>query len=468
MTNEFKTAFKLIGILDETFPGTSSLIVGGAVRDYLLDIPVSDVDIATNVPFEDLAVNFSLSDITKSTVNAQPVSIIEFEGFKFEIAAFRTDSFGVEGRSNNESTIVNSFEVDSSRRDITINAMGINSSNLIVDPQHGRSDLINRRVRAVGIPSMRFREDATRILRVFRFAAKLNFNVEAETYVAARFNRWRLTDRDQISPESIAKEFYKAAQDGPTLSRFLQLLDDAEILEDILPEFTALHGFDHHPLHHPEGGSTVIGHILECLIVSRSKDPVVNLGILFHDLGKAVTRGVNARGFSSYHGHERAGVPITRAVFDRLKFNDLSHSDKEAILFATDRHMLIHNLSKLKFTTLAKLVLNPHWKVLVDVAFADEASRGVFLFNEEEFKGKIADAENRVHNVAEDSDKLRVKLRDFVDGNRVMEWFPLVSENKTLLGKIMPEVKDWITSSISEGVHPTEDQIKSFIKTNFF
>ena len=464
MTAEFETAFRLIGLLDHEFPGTSSLIVGGAVRDHLLGIPVSDVDIATNIPFEELSQKFILADITKSTVNAQPVSIIEFDGFKFEIAAFRTDSFGEEGRANNVATKVSTFQEDSARRDITINAMGINSRNEIVDPQYGRSDLIDRQVRAVGIPAMRFREDATRILRLFRFAAKLDFTIEEDTFAAACHNKWRLLDRNQISPESIAKEFYKAAYNGPQLARFLELLNHAKILEDLLPEFTDLIGFEHSPIHHPEGNSTVIGHILECLIHSRSNDPVVNLGILFHDLGKAVTRSVAKSGFSSYHGHERAGVPIAKRVFDRMKFNDLSHEDKEAILFATDRHMLVHSISMLKFTTIVKLVHNPAWRVLVDVAYADEASRGPDLFDADVFNRKILAAETKIHNVAENAKDLRVKVRNSVDGNRVMEWFPEVVSDKTILSKIIPDTQDFIVSSFAKGITPSEDEIKGFIR----
>lgn len=253
MTVEFENARALIIELDEAFPGTQSLIVGGAVRDFLMSIPCSDVDIATNVPFDQLAQRFELRDITKSTINAQPVSVIHYNGFAFEIAAFRADSAGVEGRGNNAPVIVGSFHEDAARRDITINAMGINSKNQVVDPVYGRTDLMNNVVRAVGIPAMRFREDATRILRVFRFAAKFNFDIEEDTLQAAKHNKWRLLDREQISPESIAKEFYKAASDGPLLSRFIMLLQDAGILSDLLPEFTAMEGFTHDNFYHPEG-----------------------------------------------------------------------------------------------------------------------------------------------------------------------------------------------------------------------
>lgn len=463
MTSEFSTALALINQLDERFPGTQSLIVGGAVRDFLLDVPVSDVDIATNVPFDQLEKEFDLRDITKNTVNAQPVSVIHFDGFSFEIAAFRTDSFGVEGRANNAPVIVNDFAADAARRDITINAMGINSKNLVVDPQFGRTDLIDQKIRAVGIPAMRFREDATRILRVFRFAAKFNFQIEEDTLQAAKHNKWRLLDRAQISPESVAKELFKAASSGPQLMRFIMLLHDAGILTDHLPEFTALEGFTHDPQWHPEGSATVIGHILECLRISEFNDPVVNLAILFHDLGKAVTRGDKANGHSNYHGHEEAGVPIVQGIFDRLRFADLSAEDKDAILFAVERHMLIHNLSDLSTKTLVKLVRNPGWNVLKAVGFADEHCRFLNGYDRGPFDAKILAAEEKVARIAANKDDLRLKVKAFVDGNKVQEWFPQVKRDITVLKPILSQCADFILEQLDQGRTPTEEEIKNLI-----
>jgi tRNA nucleotidyltransferase/poly(A) polymerase len=461
MTPEFFTALELIGNLDREFPGTSSLIVGGAVRDRLLGISAHDVDIATNVPFDQLAARYDLNDITKNTVNAQPVSIITYNGFSFEIAAFRADVAGIQGRANNISEIVQTFEEDSARRDITINAMGIDSNDRVVDPQNGRLDLIDELVRAVGNPFERFKEDATRILRVFRFAAKLNFGIETGTFTAAVANKYRLLNRDEISPESIAKEIFKAASDGPTLMRFLMLLNDAGILEDILPEFTALEGFTHDPQWHPEGGATVIGHIYECLRVSRSSDPVVNIGILLHDLGKAVTRGEKDNGHSNYHGHEEAGVPIAQEIFDRLRFPDLSAEDKDAILFAVERHMLVHNIEDLAVRTLTKLILNPGWEVLKEVSYADEVSRHVDGIDSDPYNAKVLAAEEKVHRIASNRDDLRLKVKAFVDGNVLQNWFPETKTNPKILKPMLAGLADFILERLDQNDPPSEEEVHS-------
>jgi tRNA nucleotidyltransferase (CCA-adding enzyme) len=461
MTFEFNTALDLIAKLDEAFPGTQSLIVGGAVRDYFLNVPAHDVDIATNVPFEQLALYFELQDITKNTVNAQPVSIIVHCGVAFEIAQFRTDSTGTD-RKSNVATVVSTFEEDSARRDITINAIGLDRNQKIIDPQGGRQDLINELVTCVGDADTRFQEDATRILRVLRFAAKLNFSIHPDTLDAVIRNCGLLTDRERISPESIAKEIFKAAHDGVVFARFIQLLDLTGISSLILREWIDLNGFTHDPIHHPEGGSTVQGHILECLVQGGfTNDPVANIGIFCHDLGKAVTRGVKDNGQSNYHGHEGAGVPIVEALFDRLRFNDLSSGDKEDILFATEKHMLVHNLRELSTRTIARLVLSKGWNVLKQVAFADEASRGPDLFNREEFTAKIAWAEEKVRNIAKNRDELRLRVKEHVDGNKLLEWFPVLQSNRKLLSPLLEFLAEFILETIDLGETPSQEDIKS-------
>lgn len=462
MTFEFQIALDLIGKLDDAFPGTQSLIVGGAVRDFLIGVDSHDVDIATNIPFESLAQTFELQDITKNTVNAQPVSIIVYNGIPFEIAQFRTDSVGT-SRKENVATIAQTFEEDSARRDITINAMGLDRNQKIIDPQNGRADLISNTIRCVGNPDVRFEEDATRILRVLRFAAKFPYDIAFDTAVAIRRNRQRLLDRDQISPESIAKEIYKAASgSGVTLARFIQLLDNFGISQLILPEWTALQGFTHDPQWHPEGGSTVQGHIRECLVQGNFEgDAVANLAILFHDLGKATTRGVKDNGHSNYHGHERAGVPIVQGIFDRLRFSDLSAQDKEDILFATEKHMLVHNLRDLSVRTLSKLILSPSWNVLKQVSFADEASRGADLFDQDEFTDRLQWAESRVNNIAKNKDELRLKVKEHVDGNKLLAWFPELADNRKWMAPLLSTLADFILECIDAGAVPSQDDIRT-------
>jgi tRNA nucleotidyltransferase/poly(A) polymerase len=433
-------------------------IVGGVPRDLLMGNEIDDVDLATNIPVEELEKHFKLKNISKS--DSQPVYAILWGDYVYDLAKFRTDSGDI-GRQSNVSTETDSFQKDTERRDLSINAFGLDENGKIVDYQGGLEDLKNKIVRAVGDPKQRFLEDATRILRVFRFAAKMDFEIEPKTKQAAIELKNLLQDPKAISKESISKEFYKSAKSGVTLMNFLKKLQDTKILHDILPEFTNMEGFDHDPEHHPEGDSQVLGHIYECLRASPFTDPVINLAVLFHDFGKATTRGKKDNGFSNYHGHESAGVPIVEEIFQRLRFPELSQQDKKHILAAVDRHMLIHGLDKLNIKTLTKLVQDPAWDVIKAVGYCDEASRGAGLFNEQEFNDKIARAEAKVSNIGGNQDETRLRIKQYIDGQKLMTWFPILQHDKSHFKDIMQAIQDYILETLNDGGEPDQEEIKA-------
>lgn len=463
--DELRVAVELMKIIKEKFPNGEIYIVGGVPRDIILGAEIDDVDLATNIPFESLAKDFQLRNISKN--DSQPVYDIGYEGIHFDLAAFRADVQGEEdGRKNNIATTVDSFEVDTRRRDITLGALGLDENGTIVDYQGGLVDIKNKMIRAVGDAKERFKEDATRILRVFRFAAKMDFDIDPDTEKAAIELKGLLSNPDLISQESIAKEFYKVAKSGTGLANFLIKLDKSGILRDILPEFTAMEGFTHNPKHHPEGGSTVLGHILECLKVSPYKDPVINLAVLFHDFGKATTRGEKG-GHSTYYGHEAAGVPIVESIFQRLKFNELSAQDKKHILAAVSRHMLIHNLDTLNIKSLTKLVLDPSWEVVKSVGYCDEASRGAPLFDPNAFAEKIDRAEGKVKNLGSDKDALRLKIKQYLDGNRLLSWFPSLNKNRTIIKDVMQFGQDYILNQLELNRQPDELEIRDILEKQF-
>ena len=433
-------------------------IVGGVPRDLLMGNAIDDVDLATNIPVEELEKHFELRNISKN--DSQPVYAILWKGYVYDLAKFRTDSGDI-GRQSNISTETDSFEKDTERRDLTINSFGLDEEGKIVDYQGGLEDLKNKIVRAVGDAKQRFLEDATRILRVFRFAAKMDFEIEDNTKAAAIELKHLLQDPKAISQESISKEFFKSAKTGQTLANFLKKLQDTKILHDILPEFTTMEGYDHDPQHHPEGDSQVLGHIYECLKASPYKDPVINLAVLFHDFGKATTRGKKDNGFSNYHGHESAGVPIVEEIFKRLRFAELSPQDKKNILAAVDKHMLVHNLDKLNIKTLTKLIQNPSWETIKAVGYCDEASRGSGLFNKQEFWEKIKRAEEKVSNIGGSEDDTRKLLKQYFSGDKLMQWFPILVKDKSKFKDITAALQEYVLEELNAGREPNEEEMKT-------
>lgn len=203
----------------------------------------------------------------------------------------------------------------------------------------------------------------------------------------------------------------------------------------------------------------VLDHIYECLNVSPYKDPVINLAVLFHDFGKATTRGSKPNGFSSYHGHEAAGVPIVEGIFQRLKFNELSPQDKKNILAAVDRHMLVHNLDKLAIKTLTRLIQSPAWETIKAVGYCDEASRG-HLFNEQEFWAKIQRAEEKVGQLGANQDDTRKKVKQYFDGQRLMEWFPILKRDKSKFKDIVAALDEYVLETLNVGNEPDQEEMK--------
>lgn len=454
--DELRVAVEMMKKINRLFPNGEIYIVGGVPRDLLMGNDVDDVDLATNIPFDELSLHFELRDISKA--GSQPVHKINYGDYSFDLAQFRVDS-KTYGRANNVSKITKSFKDDTARRDISINSFGLTADGEIIDYQNGIEDINNKVIKAVGDAKERFMEDASRILRIVRFAAKLGFRIEASTRQAIVDLKEMLNDRSVISNEAISKEFYKAAKSGKTLRKFVEGLSDVGILQQIMPEFHAMDGMMHEPEHHPEGESKVVGHILECLAASKFSDPVINLGVLFHDFGKANTYALRDNRHT-YHGHEAAGVPVVENIFKRMVFPDLSAEDKDYILFATANHMLVHNLDGLNTKTLTKLVNNPGWEVLKAVSYCDEASRGPGMFNAQKFNEKIKRAEEKVA-VLGNAEELRKKIKQHIDGAKLMKWFPFLSvgRNQAHIGLVLPQLQDMVLAKMGRGEEINDEEL---------
>lgn len=456
-------AVSLVKSIETSYPGSTTLIVGGSVRDLILQRPVTDIDIATNVPIENLVRDYKTHDIGKSKDFG--IVVIEFSGNTYEVAHFRQDGTYSDNRHPDAVNFVDTFKADSARRDFTINSMGITDTGALIDYNGGLADISNRVIETVGNASERFNEDAIRILRAARFAATLDFQIGMNTHAAMVSCRNLLAN---ISKERIAGELYKAAKSGLTLARFIEKLDEVGILEDILPEVHAFHPFVHALKHHPEGGGRVFGHVMEAIRVSRSTDPIVNVSILFHDLGKATTY-VNRDGKHTYYGHEQAGVPIIAKIAERLKF---SADDTKSFQFAAANHMHVHNLDKLSIKKLVQIVNDENWSILREVSFADEACRGPGLFDPVVFKTKIDNAEERVQklNARGGPNGLKRRIKEHVDGNRLLEWIPELNEkeNRKQIGVVLSTVQDWLLKNIDEGLSFTQDEVIGKARETFY
>jgi len=443
---------ELCGEIEMLEPNAEALIVGGVVRDLLLGKEIHDVDIATNVDTEKISQHFKSVDIGKSKTFG--IVSVQYKGFNFEVAHYREEQGSADSRHPDVVKGVSSFELDSARRDFTINSLGITKEGMIIDYQNGLEDLKNKIIRAVGRPQDRFIEDALRILRAARFSSKFGFSIEPETkHAMSELNHMV----DSLSKERVQEELIKAANSGSNLANYITQLDESGILERVLPEITKLKGMEQSVIHHPEGDA--FQHTIAALKTSPSSNPVTNLAILFHDIGKGESY-VFQNDKHTYHDHDRAGEKIIDSVGKRLKF---SNSLIETLKFAARHHMNVHDIHKMKKSKVANIVNNPNWEILKDVCYADEMCRPR-KGNEESFRERITNAEQLAKELSAGSGQLglEMRLKQLIDGNKLLAWLPELKqrENQRYISTIKREVQDWIINN--NLFTSTDEQIKQF------
>ena len=446
-SEELQAALEILDIINSK--GKEALIVGGAVRDIILGKDPHDVDIATNMDMDDLADLFKSFDIGSSKDFG--IVAVPYKGFTFEIAHYREEFGTSDARHPDEVRDVDSFEKDSARRDITINSLGLDATGTIIDYQGGFDDIKNGLIRAVGDPDERIKEDALRIIRALRFAAKFGFEIEDNTKRAIKeLGHMLFRDEDNptktgVSAERLHDELFKMAEaGGPALADFLEKLDETDLLDKFLPEVKAMQGVEQQPEHHPEGD--VNQHVLAALRASKVKGkPITTLAILFHDIGKPGTyaltpTGKYPDGKHTFYGHDKFGVDVFRKIANRLKF---SNDEKNAIAWVIENHMKPYKSSEMKPSKLLALKNNKYWPELKEVLYADIHSRGTegkFAKGPEDYANIMKDFETRTAGLG-DAEEVKTKLKRMVDGQLIMK---LTGARGPEIGRIKDATTEWI------------------------
>jgi len=314
--------------------GFRALLAGGCVRDMLLKTPPRDFDIATNArPFE-------VAQLFERTIDigaAFGVQVVLLPEGPFEVTTFRKDGPYHDGR-HPCSVAFTGEEEDARRRDFTINALFYDPvDRKVLDYVGGLDDLRTGLVRAVGVPRERFEEDHLRLLRAIRFAARLRYAIERETYQAIRESAPRITS---TSAERIRDELLKMLTEGGTRRAF-EMLDDTGLLHQILPEVSAMKGVAQPPEFHPEGD--VFTHTLLMLDLLNHPSAALALGVLLHDAGKPATQTRTDR--IRFNDHDKAGAIIAREVCERLR---LPRRDTERVVWLVAQHMRFQHIPKMR------------------------------------------------------------------------------------------------------------------------
>lgn len=389
-----------------------ALMVGGCVRDMLMGIEPSDYDIATNCPINIIESVFKCHDIGKNKDFG--IVVVEYNGFNFEIAQFRRESGSLDSRHPDNVEFVNTFAVDAARRDFTINSMGIDEENNVIDPFNGLDDMKHRLIRCVGNPIDRFNEDHLRILRAIRFSATFDFKIEFETRKAI----YEMGDKIvAVSPERIKQELFKvASKGGVVMARFIKLLRTMDLLKYVLPEINIMDECEHTITSHPEGN--VFVHTLKALEACEHTDPLIVLGVLFHDIGKPPSKHYNDEGAVRYSGHDQG--KYIEPLAERLKF---SNEEIDYFKYIIEHHMMVFALPDLKKTRAIPLVEHKHFDSLMKVIYCDTFCNGRGRIEKIEQYDQIADTAKKLLETKEPE---RVtKLKKAINGKWIMDKFGL-------------------------------------------
>lgn len=318
-------------------------LVGGAVRDALLNLPVKDKDwVVVGASPEEM-----LSQGYEQVGRDFPVFLHPENHQEYALARTeRKSGSGYTGFVCYSAPDV-TLEQDLQRRDLTINAIAQDEQGRLYDPYGGKADLDQRLLRHV---SAAFNEDPLRVLRVARFAARfahLNFVVSEETQALMRWMA-ESGELNTLTPERVWKETEKALETrNPQV--YFQVLRDCGALAVLFPELDNLYGVPAPAKWHPEIDTGI--HTLMTLAIAAqlSPDIAVRFATLFHDVGKALTPPEK---WPSHHGHGPAGVPLVAAVCQRLR---VPNAIRDLALLVTEFHDLVHTVERQSAETLVAL-----------------------------------------------------------------------------------------------------------------
>lgn len=322
--------------------GFEAWVVGGAVRDLILEIPSSDWDVTTNANPKQIQPLFDecFYDNEYGTVKVAGKHIREQFGLGegeiddsvlYDITTYRSEGEYSDKRRPDRVEWGKTVEEDLKRRDFTINAIAINIRGEIVDPYGGQDDLKNKLIKAVGTASERFEEDALRIMRAIRLSAQLGFLIEEQTLVAlkAKVPNLKTISWERIGAETMKLLGTEHSADG------IQLMVNTGIMEIVIPELLTTKEVK-------QGGHhiyDVYTHSLEALRACPSSDPVVRLATLIHDIDKPVAAKAGGERGVTFYNHEVSGARTAKRIAERLK---LSKKDQDRVFTLVRWHMFVY------------------------------------------------------------------------------------------------------------------------------
>jgi putative nucleotidyltransferase with HDIG domain len=381
--------------------GFDCYVIGGSVRDLLLDRVTHDWDFTTNATPEEIQRLFpdSFYDNSFGTVGIKSRDKEQKTKDVYHITPFRTEGNYSDNRHPDSVSWGKSLEEDLSRRDFTVNAMAISfdpktKKTEVIDPFDGQHDLDFGDIKAVGDPNQRFSEDALRLMRAIRFATQLAFKIEEKTWEAIKSHSATIT---KISSERVRDELVKIlSSDFPADG--IRLLLNSGLLEFILPELVKGAGMMQKGTHHKDD---VLTHSIKALEHCKNSNWVVRFATLIHDIGKPATF-IERNGKATFYNHETAGAHIAKGICDRLH---LSKIDKDKVYMLVRWHMFSVSefLTDAAIRRFIRRVGPDNTTDMLDLRIADRLGSGSreTSWRLEDFKKRIIEVQKHIPSVTD-------------------------------------------------------------------
>ncbi len=446
-TDIFKPASKIaIEMLKAN--GFEAFLIGGSVRDFIMEVPIGDIDITTNATPPQVKKVFTDFRVIETGIKHGTITVL-IDNEPIEITTYRNEGTYSDNRHPDSVSFSKSLSDDVVRRDFTINAIAYDFSSGFCDLVDGIKDIENKTIRCIGDARTRFQEDALRILRALRFSSVLGFSIEENTKIAIHNCKDLLKN---ISAERIQVEFLKLICGK---NAYNVLKEYSDVISVFIPEMKMCIDFEQKNKHHCYD---VYTHSLKALEKSKP-DPVVRLAVFFHDIGKPYVAHFDEKGEQHYYGHPQKSAELTEKILTRLHFdNDTKNKVVTLVKFHDSPIMVNDNvlpdrkrLKKIMSQIGKEMIFH-----LIHIKFCDNSAQNPKYYRGDDFY-KVT--YNMIDDILNEQECFSIKDLK-INGNDLISMGFKGKE----IGKILNTVLDLV---INEKIKNEISEITDFVQSHF-